>query len=592
MHKLLLALVLFTPPFVIGQGSLTCCDLCNINLATDPCGYSTQYGQLSCALGGGFCQSSTCDNCTLLTACESCTSNGQCTDGLACNNGQCSNSASQCSSNPTPATTAPPVPPSTSGSLTCCDLCNINTSPDLCGYSTEYGQLSCALGGGFCQSSTCDNCTLLTACDSCTSDGQCTDGLGCNDGQCSNSSSQCSGNPAPTTTANIPPAPTTPPAPTGLSCCDLCNINTSPDLCGFSAEYGQLSCALGGGFCQSSTCNSCTLLTACDSCTSDGQCTDGLGCNDGQCSNSSSQCSGNPAPTTTANIPPTPTPPAPSNSPTPSTTSAPFIGYWNDNLIDLPTACSDGYDILYFYNVINFGYDYPDNPQGILTNSVTNVAACQATGVKVVLVLGGGSGSQQSTGYSISNGATLAPLLWSTYFASGQFDGASFDIEGLYGSGGTGQDLADIINYFRQQAGSDWIISLATYGDSTATGSAQPVVRAGIAGALSSISFLNVQSYDVSYNDFTQPSNDMVASEYNGWVALTGLPINIGVDVCVTEAVATLPDVQNFASQLSPPPNGLFIWTCSCANANQQNGVAGLGVDGFESWVHGSFPNV
>ncbi|KAJ3077389.1 hypothetical protein HDU98_000039 [Podochytrium sp. JEL0797] len=271
---------------------------------------------------------------------------------------------------------------------------------------------------------------------------------------------------------------------------------------------------------------------------------------------------------------------------------SPFMGFWNGNSKDLETVCADGYDLIHLYHVRNFGFDYPETPEGILTNPVTHVAACQAMGVKVLLVLGGGSGDQQETGYSISNGAALAPLLWSTWFASGEFDGASFDIEGMFGSGGTGQDLADIINYFRQQAGSDWIISVSPYGSPTFTGASQPIVRAGILLSLSSITFLDVQTYDVSYNDFTEPSNAMVVSFYEGWVELTGLPINIGVDVCVTEAVATLPDVQNFAAQLSPPPNGLFLWECTCAHANQLNGIEGLGVDGFESWVHGSFPNV
>ncbi|KAJ3077397.1 hypothetical protein HDU98_000047 [Podochytrium sp. JEL0797] len=345
------------------------------------------------------------------------------------------------------------------------------------------------------------------------------------------------------------------------------------------------------GLCQSILCDDCDLLVHGDFCSNNDQCSGSFECQNGFCK----------LPLGLAVIDTPMIRTAKSRgrvgkrrggswAPWPAGKVHPLICYWTYDVIDLITACKQGYDMVYFYQVINFGYNYP-NPQGILLNGNIDVSPCRDLGVKVVLVLGGGSGDQQASGYSIANGKSLGPLLWKTYFADGRFDGASFDIEGLYG-GGTGQDLADIINYFRQQAGSDWIISLAPYANPKSTQAQQAVVREGIAKSQSSISFLNLQTYDVSYDDFTEPTNGLVPKDYEGWASLyPGMALNIGVDLCMSEAVGKLWDVQDFAKQVFPAPNGLFIWSCSCASVNQDNGVDGMGVDDFKNWVHGSFPS-
>ncbi|KAI9342281.1 hypothetical protein BDR26DRAFT_282514 [Obelidium mucronatum] len=185
-------------------------------------------------------------------------------------------------------------------------------------------------------------------------------------------------------------------------------------------------------------------------------------------------------------------------------------------------------------------------------------------------------------------GRVLARILWDTYFAAGQFDGVDFDIEGLVGSAGTGSDLAAIIHYFRQQGGQDFIISVAPYSGFQGMQDAQDVVRDGIARAASSISYLNVQTYDVYYNGIED--NGLLAENYNWYTNQYGIPVNVGINVCVHQAKATLYDMQWFTRLLNVPPAGLFLWTTDCASRNLWNGVVGLRSKDFADWVHGSFP--
>ncbi|KAI9342280.1 glycoside hydrolase superfamily [Obelidium mucronatum] len=216
-----------------------------------------------------------------------------------------------------------------------------------------------------------------------------------------------------------------------------------------------------------------------------------------------------------------------------------LIGYWNEQYGEpLATICKQGYNVVNVYNLAHFGYesDFPEQPNGVITSSITDIAACRALGVKVVLVLGGANGAKYSvdgypSGYSIKNGASLAKSLWNAYFSKNQFDGVDFDIEGLYNNHGTGSDLAAMITYFRQQGGSNFIISLAPYSNYDGTEDAQAVVRDGISRAKTSISYLNVQTYRVYYSGVED--NGLIQANYNWYAAQYGIPINIGINVCV-----------------------------------------------------------
>ncbi|KAJ1689617.1 hypothetical protein LUZ63_013772 [Rhynchospora breviuscula] len=138
--------------------------------------------------------------------------------------------------------------------------------------------------------------------------------------------------------------------------------------------------------------------------------------------------------------------------------------YWGQNGGEgtLADTCATGnyqYVMLAFLTTFGNGQTpvlnlagHCDPPSGTCTSLTSDIQSCQSRGIKVILSLGGATGSYQLT--STSDAQSVADYLWNNYLGgnsssrplgSAVLDGIDFDIEG-----GSSDYYGDLANYLSQ----------------------------------------------------------------------------------------------------------------------------------------------
>eukprot|EP00271_Cylindrocystis_brebissonii_P020597 TRINITY_DN688_c0_g2_i6.p1 TRINITY_DN688_c0_g2~~TRINITY_DN688_c0_g2_i6.p1 ORF type:complete len:552 (+),score=32.12 TRINITY_DN688_c0_g2_i6:224-1657(+) len=290
-------------------------------------------------------------------------------------------------------------------------------SADNCGSGANCGSLCCSQYG-YCGST---SAYCGTGCNpkggTCPSTGKCGSGSNCGSlccsqyGYCGSTSAYCgtgcqpSGGTCPSPAKSPPPSPpprNPPPATsgcgTGPNCGTLCCSQYG--YCGSTSAYCGTGCNAKGGTCPGST-------------------------------------------PTSATPPPSSTPPSPKGG-----GGGLLVMYWgqNGNEGSLAAACQSGcYDIVILSFLVSFGAGralqlnfagHCDPGSGDCAKLTTDIQICQGLGKKVLLSLGGASGSY---GFSSDGDAqSVATTIWNTFLGgsgssrplgAAQLDGVDLDIE-------------------------------------------------------------------------------------------------------------------------------------------------------------------
>ncbi|KAG1346520.1 Acidic endochitinase [Cocos nucifera] len=251
--------------------------------------------------------------------------------------------------------------------------------------------------------------------------------------------------------------------------------------------------------------------------------------------------------------------------------------YWGQNTAEgtLADTCASG---LYSYVNIAFlnNFSNGQNPSlnlaghcdptaGTCTSLTSDIQSCQSQGVKVLLSLGGVSGT-----YSLSSAAdaqSLATYLWDNFlggssssrpFGSAVLDGIDFDIE--QGSADNYDVLAKALSQFRSQGKKVYLTAApqCVYPDQHL----DTALQTGL------FDYVWVQFYNNAGCDYSSGSVDNLSSAWSQWTSgVTATNIFLGVPASTAAAPSggyIPPDV--FISQVLPVVKdsskygGIMVW--------------------------------
>ncbi|CAI9762457.1 unnamed protein product [Fraxinus pennsylvanica] len=248
--------------------------------------------------------------------------------------------------------------------------------------------------------------------------------------------------------------------------------------------------------------------------------------------------------------------------------------YWGQNGGEgtLAATCATG-----FYKYVNIGFlttfgngqtpvlnlaGHCDPPSGTCTGLSNDIRACQNQGIKVLLSLGGATGSYSLS--SAANAQEVADYLWNTYLGGQSssrplgdavLDGVDFDIEA-----GTGQFWDDLARALSRYSSSQRKVYLSAAPQC-------PIPDAHLDTAIQTglFDYVWIQFYNNEQCDY-RGGVDSVLARWNQWTAVPSNQIFMGLpaapeaasggymppDVLINQV---LPTIKN-----SPKYGGIMIW--------------------------------
>ncbi|KAJ4806745.1 Acidic endochitinase [Rhynchospora pubera] len=215
-----------------------------------------------------------------------------------------------------------------------------------------------------------------------------------------------------------------------------------------------------------------------------------------------------------------------------------------------------------------------DPPSGTCTSLTSDIQSCQSRGIKVILSLGGATGSYQLT--STSDAQSVADYLWNNYLGgssssrplgSAVLDGIDFDIES--GSSDYYGDLANFLSQYSSQGNKVYLTAApqCPYPD-TYVG---PALQTGL------FDYVWIQFYNNGQCQYSSGDTTNLVNSWNTWTSSIKAT-NIFLGIPASSSIPGYIPPNDLTSQVLPAIQGsslyggIMIWD---RYADVQNNYSG-----------------